>query len=698
MVASELQGAAAPLVGRGRECAVIDRLLERAAHGESGSLVLRGEAGVGKTALLSYAAARAGTMTTLSVVGVEAESDLDFAGLHSLMRPIVELLSRLPEPQRVALAAALGLAPAEGSDRFLVSAGVLSLLAAAEGNPLALLELPAALSDNQLTGRAAMPEALPLTERLRAAFMQRIDRLPAQTRAALLIASAEEAGGLGVILRAAAALGLPPDALDPAQETGLVQTDGFGLSFRHPLVRSAIYEAAPLGRRQRVHAALAVVLEGEEHAERAVWHRAMAALTPDEEVADALEASARRSQLRSGHASAASALERAAALSEVSSLRSKRLAAAVEAAWFAGQGDRARELVSRSLPIADRAQRARLLFLRGVIEGQSGRLLDGVATLQHGVGLSEDPSLTLQMLREGCAMAGHAGAHDEAQAFASRSAGISCVDELDRFTRVSLIARAADLSGDHKRGSALSAELVSLADGIEVPVCLIWAALAAARIGDLQASLRHANRAVRLTRDAGVVTTLPFCLQVQAAALIGQSRFDLAYASAEEGWRLALDTAQPWAAGRNVINGPDRRAPRSGRVGAGASRRAPGAGRAQRRYLDRTVRRARARAAGTWPRPGGRGTRAAADDALGGATRVQSAVSVRSARRGRGCGSHGPARRGRSSRRSPPELAAGITRSGWARAARTMPGADRAARRREAFRAGARARGRPVAV
>jgi hypothetical protein len=69
---------------------VIDRLLEWAAHGESGSLVLRGEAGVGKTALLGYAAAQAGTMTTLSVVGVEGKSDLDFAGLHSLMRPIVQ--------------------------------------------------------------------------------------------------------------------------------------------------------------------------------------------------------------------------------------------------------------------------------------------------------------------------------------------------------------------------------------------------------------------------------------------------------------------------------------------------------------------------------------------------------------------------------------------------------------------------------
>ena len=116
---------------------MIDRLLEGAQRGESGSLVLRGDAGVGKTALLRYATSRAVGTTVLSVTGIEAESDLDFAGLHSLVRPIVGLLPRLPEPQRAALAAGLGLMPAAGSDRFLVSAGVLSLLAeAAEERPL----------------------------------------------------------------------------------------------------------------------------------------------------------------------------------------------------------------------------------------------------------------------------------------------------------------------------------------------------------------------------------------------------------------------------------------------------------------------------------------------------------------------------------------------------------------------------------
>ncbi|MGA8722386.1 MAG: LuxR C-terminal-related transcriptional regulator [Solirubrobacteraceae bacterium] len=151
-------------------------------------------------------------------------------------------------------------------------------------------------------------------------------------------------------------------------------------------------------------------------------------------------------------------------------------------------------------------------------------------------------------------MAYQAGAPDEARSFASRALDAACVSEIDRFTKASLIARAADLSGDYARGKALSAELVERAERIEVPACLIWSALAAIRAGMGEASLSHASRAVSLARDTGEVPTLPFGLQVQAAALVAQSRFDLAYATAEEGWRLALETGQPWAAGWNVMN------------------------------------------------------------------------------------------------------------------------------------------------
>jgi predicted ATPase len=179
------------------------------------------------------------------------------------------------------------------------------LLAAADGNPLALLELPAGLSERQLAGSSSLPEALPLTARLRAIFSDRVARLPGPTRSALLIAAAQDAGDLGLTLRAATGLRLGPDALDPAQESGLIHTEAGTIAFRHPLVRSAVYASAPPGARRRIHAALADVLEADGRADRALWHRAMSADAPDETTADALEDSTRRSRLRGGHASAA---------------------------------------------------------------------------------------------------------------------------------------------------------------------------------------------------------------------------------------------------------------------------------------------------------------------------------------------------------------------------------------------------------
>src|SRR5436190_1112616 len=142
MATPEVERTAAALVGRQRECAAIDRLLEVAARGESGSLVLRGDAGIGKTALLTYAEERSGSGRVLRTAGVEAESDLGFAGLYGLLHPIEDKLGELPETQADALAGALGLGPSIGSDRLLVSAATLSLLAAAsdEGALLCLID------------------------------------------------------------------------------------------------------------------------------------------------------------------------------------------------------------------------------------------------------------------------------------------------------------------------------------------------------------------------------------------------------------------------------------------------------------------------------------------------------------------------------------------------------------------------------
>ena len=86
---TDVRDRGAELIGRERECAEIDRLLEQRRAGESAALVIRGEAGIGKSALLEYAAQRAAEMTVLRATGVEAESDLAFAGLYGLLRPVL---------------------------------------------------------------------------------------------------------------------------------------------------------------------------------------------------------------------------------------------------------------------------------------------------------------------------------------------------------------------------------------------------------------------------------------------------------------------------------------------------------------------------------------------------------------------------------------------------------------------------------
>src|SRR3954469_17249230 len=119
------------LHGRPRECTLIDELLAAARGGRSGVVVLRGEAGVGKSALLTYAAECAGDMRVLRGTGIESESELPFAAVHQLLRPVAAAVDAVPERQAAALRGAFGIGPVAGEDRFLISLGVLSVLAEA---------------------------------------------------------------------------------------------------------------------------------------------------------------------------------------------------------------------------------------------------------------------------------------------------------------------------------------------------------------------------------------------------------------------------------------------------------------------------------------------------------------------------------------------------------------------------------------
>ena len=554
------------LVGRERECAAIDRVLEASARGESSSLVLRGEAGIGKTELLTYAAEQGGGMRVLRTAGVEAESDLGFAGLFGLLHPIEDKLDELPETQAAALAGALGLGPSMGSDRLLVSAAALSLLAAAAddgpllcviddaqfmdaasaealvfsarrlaaepvallfavregtgrdfaarglpelvieglsaeparrlletsapaaadsvrewllaeaaGNPLALLELPSGLSAAQLQGRAALPETTPLSSRLRSAFVERIDRLPAEARTASLIAALDDIGEVATVARAADEAGLSDNALDSAERARLLRVEGDRIVFRHPLVRSALLESSTLGERRAAHAALATALGGAESADRRVWHEALATMAADESVAAALEASALRSQARAAHASAATAFIRAAELSADEDHRGARLAAGADAAWAGGQPERARELIARAMPLATGERRAALLQLRGEIESRTGDLRSAVAVLLEGAEATDDGSRALEMLGEATECAVFVGEYAQATDIAARAGRIEPRSEPDRFRVAGLSGLAAELMGEHERSAMLLQEAVRLAEELDDPRSLIWA-------------------------------------------------------------------------------------------------------------------------------------------------------------------------------------------------------------------------------
>src|SRR5215218_10137403 len=116
------------LLGRGRECDVLSGLVVAAKAGNSQVLVLRGQAGIGKTALLDFLLERAAGCRVARAAGVESEMELVFAGLHQLCSPFLDRLTELPTPQHDALCTAFGLRPGPAPDGFLVGLAVLTLL------------------------------------------------------------------------------------------------------------------------------------------------------------------------------------------------------------------------------------------------------------------------------------------------------------------------------------------------------------------------------------------------------------------------------------------------------------------------------------------------------------------------------------------------------------------------------------------
>jgi DNA-binding CsgD family transcriptional regulator len=247
------------------------------------------------------------------------------------------------------------------------------LVGEGQGNPLALLELGGGLSAAERAGRARLPEPLPLGGRLGQSFLRWLSGLARPVRELLLLlAAAEPAGEPALIWRAAARLGLGAEAAAAAEAQGLVVL-GPQLRFRHPLIRSAIYAGASLPERRRVHQALAEACDPQLDPDRRAWHRAQAALGPDEQVAQELERAAQRARQRSGHAAQAALLERAAELSPEPGRRAERALAAAAAELAGGRAQAAAALLAGAAgAIESPLGRARALWLSGAVERALG--------------------------------------------------------------------------------------------------------------------------------------------------------------------------------------------------------------------------------------------------------------------------------------------------------------------------------------
>ena len=619
------------LVGRDTEQQAIDGLLDGARGERSAVLVLRGEPGIGKSALLEYAAGAAGGMRLLRCVGIEAEHELPFAGVHQLVRAHVGLVDRLPAPQATALRSALGLSFDGVQDRFLVSLGVLSLLAevcddgpvlclvddaqwldrpsadalvfaarrfqaepiallfaardgdprrfdapgldelalapldeqdahallatrlegasapadvvaklvtTARGNPLALLELPAALSTEQLAGVEPILGPPPVRGAVEAAFGDRVTGLPDGARLTLLVAALDEGSDLDTVERAAGRLGGSTADLEPAERAGLVRVDG-EVAFRHPLVRSAVYRRATRAERRAAHEALAAVLSDPV---RGTWHRALVADRADEQLAAELDAAAGQAVGRGAHASAAAAFERAAELTEVPARKGRRLRCAAQAGFGAGRLDAALALAERAQPLirdpVDAAEldlmRLRVATSRGSPSEAYPLLVGAMPTITE---IQPDRAVLLAIaMVVVSSMAGwpERGIADARDAIAR----IDSEGEAHRFMSAFLDGATALLDDEAAAAAPCMAEANAISDGVEGEGLLSMPGLTNVYIGDLARARACFDRSAGKARAAGLIADVTGAAPLIAWIDVWERRAAAAEATIAEGLTL----------------------------------------------------------------------------------------------------------------------------------------------------------------
>src|SRR3954449_8333610 len=625
-------------MGRSGERDVLDRVLETARGGQSAVLVIRGEAGIGKTALVRYAARQAAGFRVAQIAGVEAEMELPFAGLHRLCAPMLGRLDALPDPQQNALRVSFGLSSGDAPDRFLVALAALTLfaeiaeqqpllclvddaqwldaatsqvlgfiarrllaeavaivftvrdpsderelaglpelslgglqadeasallsavipgrlddrvrdrvVAETRGNPLALLELPRGRSTGELAGGFVLPGAGTLPSQIEDHFRQRIAALPQSTQRLMLLAAADPVGDATLLWRAATTLGIERQAAEPAAAEQLLEI-GAQVRFRHPLVRSAVYRAASATDRRAVHGALAAATDPETDPDRRAWHRAHAAIAPDEEVAGELIDSASRAQRRGGIAAAAAFLERAVTFTPDPGERASRALTAAQMKLEAGDLSAAGSLLAAADagPLDElgqaSAQRAHAQIAFDMRRGRDAPPLL-MRTAQRLESL--DPELARETHLKALVAVIYAGrlATDPGPADVARAALSAPLGPeplpADQLLLVGLATRLTDgyAAAAPTLTAALRAYLVE-----ERHLDWSWVAysLAAMDLWDDDAWLELASSQAELARASGTLIVLPFALDYLATFHIQAGDLSLASALFDEAQSLDL--------------------------------------------------------------------------------------------------------------------------------------------------------------
>ena len=444
------------------------------------------------------------------------------------------------------------------------------LMEATGGNPLALVELPSLITPGQFSGREPLPWPLPMTDAVQRIFVQRVRRLPEHTQRLLLVAAADETCRLATVLLAASELGVPAAALDPAERADLIAIQSGQLAFRHPLVRSSIYQSASDAERRGAHRALSEVFIEEADVDRRAWHLALATVRPDESVAQLLEQTAVRARRRGGFEAACMALERAAELTAEPEARAGRLAAAGQSAWQAGQLVRAAGLLEDArLLTADPIVSADVDQLRAWIELSIGsgmmarRLLIDAAKEIADI----DPDRALEMLAAAAEAAWIAGDTQAAAELGQVAARLPPADTpRARFLTHLVNAFVGLLNGGVARPVRALRDAMDLA-GEPDPDLVLRAGHVAFYLGDDDAAYRLNAQTVAAARATGAIGELLFALPRLALAEMLTGRWAAAVVSADEAERLARETSQPglravslaWLAVLAVLTGDEDR-------------------------------------------------------------------------------------------------------------------------------------------